>query len=638
MKKTIIALMAVSAMMFSACNSDEPVSAVTDGNVTFVAQLPGEFTRALGTGTQATKLSYAVYEAGTTTPVISSLEAGAPQAEFTGLQTTLSLNLVKGKTYDVVFWADNEAAPYTFDPATQSVKIDYTAINGNQENRDAFFQVERDLAVNGAIQKTVTLRRPFAQINFGTDDMAAAEAAKTVVASTKLKVDNVYSTLNLLTGVASDPVEVTFDYNGLLKDEVFPVDAKYTYLSMNYLLTGSEVTDNVQAAEKELVNCEFTMKDDAGKEINTLTISNVPVQRNYRTNIYGSLLTSKIDYTINIDPEWNNPDLEPEANVSTAEDFISALANPFSTKLIVTSDVDLSDASIEDLTFGMHKELNIAEGATVKLGNKNHLTALHGMTLSGGGTLSNTSDDNSDLGAGWYKSLIHVMDGDLVVEGVTLENDPGFHYHGNAGQGRPYNSAAIAYWNNANVTVTDARIVSGEFTICGMGRTTASGTVTLTNSYFESTSSSQNGTNNWSYAMRLFGNKAVLNNCEVKGIQGAVSTDGCVTAEINGGKYYTVNSPGKKDSFYALYVTNGTQVTINGGEFWAAEDRSGGLAEGTSAVVCGDNDTGLEAGSVVIKSGKFSGKPYNTTTRKTYEPANGWTPIEGDDTFKWEAK
>ena len=45
---------------------------------------------------------------------------------------------------------------------------------------------------------------------------------------------------------------------------------------------------------------------------------------------------------------------------------------------------------------------------------------------------------------------------------------------------------------------------------------------------------------------------------------------------------------------YALYLTNDAVATITGGEFIGGNDWSGGLAiEGTSAVVSGDNDTGL---------------------------------------------
>ena len=68
----------------------------------------------------------------------------------------------------------------------------------------------------------------------------------------------------------------------------------------------------------------------------------------------------------------------------------------------------------------------------------NFLTAEKGLTLTGEGTIDNTSEDNSDLGNGYQKSLIHVMGGECVIDGVTLINDPEYHWHGNSSTGHPY--------------------------------------------------------------------------------------------------------------------------------------------------------------------------------------------------------
>ena len=108
-----------------------------------------------------------------------------------------------------------------------------------------------------------------------------------------------------------------------------------------------------------------------------------------------------------------------------------------------------------------------------------------------------------------------------------------------------------------------------------------------------------------------------------------MSIESCQDAVISGGKYYTVNTPGAKDAFYPVYITNGAKVTITGGRVL----RSQRLVrrywpEGTSAVVSGDNDAGRPSGSVILKGGKFSGKAYNHVTKAIYEPAEG---------YKWQA-
>ena len=325
--------------------------------------------------------------------------------------------------------------------------------------------------------------------------------------------------------------------------------------------------------------------------------------------------------------------LNVPVEAGTPETFVQALASAAVAEISVETDMNLSTVTTEELTFTQHKTIDIASGTTIKLGDQNHFTAENGLTLTGGGIIDNSTDTPNETNPGYQKSLIHITGGDLIIDGITLVNDPDHHWHGTQ-----YNSAAIAYWNDANVTITNARIESGEFTVCGMGRTTATGTITIEDSYFESTSTNKDNGQHWAYAMRLFGSKIRLDNCEVKGVQGGVSIEGCKDAEIISGKYYTVNTPGNTDGYYPLYVTNDAVVVVSGGEFSAANNWSGGLdIGGTSAVVSDDNDVNLPYGCVILKGGKFSGKAYNDVTREVYQPAEGYVYKEtGDDEYPWE--
>ena len=330
----------------------------------------------------------------------------------------------------------------------------------------------------------------------------------------------------------------------------------------------------------------------------------------------------------------NGRQVSVPVEINTVESFTSALSNDAIAAISVEADMDLRTATTAELTFTRHKTIDIASGTTIKLGDQNHFEAKAGLTLTGEGTIDNSTDTPNETNPGYQKSLIHITGGDLIIDGITLVNDPDHHWHGTQ-----YNSAAIAYWNDANVTITNARIESGEFTVCGMGRGVASGEITISDSYFESTSTNKNNGKHWAYAMRLFGSKIRLESCEVKGTQGGVSIEGCQDAVISSGKYYTVNTDGHVDAFYPVYVTNGAVVTITGGEFYSPNDRSGGLEiGGTSTVVSGDNDTGLPSGSVILMGGKFSGKAYNHTTKAVYEPAEGYVykEITGDENIKYE--
>ena len=73
----------------------------------------------------------------------------------------------------------------------------------------------KGVKVTGAMTQSVELRRPFAQLNFGTDDIEAAAAAKTVIKSTAVTVNGVYTKLDLYEGIASGATTATFSSEAL---------------------------------------------------------------------------------------------------------------------------------------------------------------------------------------------------------------------------------------------------------------------------------------------------------------------------------------------------------------------------------------------------------------------------------------
>lgn len=288
---------AAAALLVTSCNDemDNGLKTGDEGTVTFTAQLPSEMgTRAFADGLTAKHLQYAVYEAGQSTPlkVFGDETTVVGEAEMDNLKQTVSLKLTTGKTYDVIFWAaDNSAKkPYTFDPLTQTVKIKYTNVYSNNDICDAFFKKET-ITVSGNQNVDVKLTRPFAQVNIGTDDFDAAKASGLEVTQTEV-VAKAFATLNLATGEVADEADRTFTMKAIptASDGEFPVAGGYKYLSMDYLLVG---------ADKATVDVAFNYGGPQNR-----TFTNVPVQRNYRTNIYGSLLTNTTDFNVVIEPAF----------------------------------------------------------------------------------------------------------------------------------------------------------------------------------------------------------------------------------------------------------------------------------------------------------------------------------------------
>ena len=338
MKKNLLftALAATTLLLTTSCQQDE---VFVDGNeaiVTFEVGTPQITTRAYSDGLSATQLKYAVYDENheridripeTTTTINGS--------------TRVEMQLAAGKTYNVLFWAANENAPYSVDFVNQTMSIDYDAETlSNNEERDAFYCYHNVQVDKANKTETVTLTRPFSQLNIGTNDLAVAIADGINVTKTGVKVSEVYSTLNLIDGTVSNPVK---DQVFALNDrpeaysaentdgEKFPV-AGYEYLAMNYLLVGRD---------KTVVDVEFSYGANAATA-KTRKYTGIPVQANYRTNIYGALLTQEIDFDVTIDPGYSGSDAVAQvADVAAAN---LAFANGI--KSVIIAEVKAGEGNI----------------------------------------------------------------------------------------------------------------------------------------------------------------------------------------------------------------------------------------------------------------------------------------------------
>ena len=247
--------------------------------------------------------------------------------DMTGGAAKYSTRLVTGQKYTFVFWAEYRDAaspsPYTYDPETKTVTVSYTAVAGNDETRDAFCNVLKDVEITGAYSSDVKLYRPFAQLNFGVtnEDYAAAKAAGLEVTAAEVKLTNAATSLNLLNGTVSGAEEVTFAATTLPTETLSAAGATYKYVAMDYVLVGkaaktlSDVTLMLTATGTQSTTPEFTY-------------SNVPLQGNYRTNIVGNLFTSPAEVQIEITPGFETPDNDVVVeNVSSIAAANEAFAN-----------------------------------------------------------------------------------------------------------------------------------------------------------------------------------------------------------------------------------------------------------------------------------------------------------------------
>lgn len=206
----------------------------------------------------------------------------------------------------------------------KNVTIDYAGLN-NDETRDAFFKAET-FTVTGNTEIDVVLKRPFAQINVGVyqTDWDAAVASEIEIEKSKVTIEKAATSINLLTGEVEGEETVEYGFATIptqfTTPETLDVDLdkdgtkeKYVYLSMSYILANDATTGYAKATLEDL---DFTFAPKSGNNINfSEGLNAVPVQRNWRTNIIGKILTGDVTFNITIDPiydgEYNNGEAQP---------------------------------------------------------------------------------------------------------------------------------------------------------------------------------------------------------------------------------------------------------------------------------------------------------------------------------------
>jgi hypothetical protein len=270
--------------------------------VSFTIQAGQEQSRAAGDGNTVDQVHYEVWDKSTGKLVISSV-TGKSDGQPVGIvdkTATVNIRLVKGLEYEIVFWAHNEQGTgYLITDGLENIRLK-DGVKANKETYDAFYQVLTDYKVSNVV-KTVVLKRPFGQLNVGTssEDWQKAINLDVEIDRSTISVTQVANVFNARTGKIARQdglTQLTFDLEDVLK-ETFKVEGtSYHYLGMNYFLADTE---------KTLHDLTITL-NDGDKVINTLRIINTPIQRNWRTNIIGDLLTSKENFRVVVEPGFED--------------------------------------------------------------------------------------------------------------------------------------------------------------------------------------------------------------------------------------------------------------------------------------------------------------------------------------------
>ena len=477
MKKIFMSMMGLAvALGFGTSCSDEKIepASVGDAQVTFTISMEGESgSRAYSDGTTAKQLIFAVYEAnGKELTALRQGDRGEIKFDE-NLKATVTTQLVKGKSYDFVFWAQPDGGT-AFDVSDmRHIKVNYNeaTLKCNNELLDAFYYSENDVRVTGSVNMDVTLRRPFAQVNFGTskaDWNAAVNAGVGADVTTKLTFDGgIYSTLNTRDGSVSDEIDaLEFDFtnipvrenewlpnvDALKKNDAGEMEAgtdgvyeEYRWLAMTYVLVNTREMSN-----------KVTMALQSATVDTEVPVSNVPLQRNYRTNIVGDLLTTGAVFNVVIDPMYEKPD--NNIVVWNGEDVEEPTETDENGNLLIKNAAQLAWVSAQVAAGNTFDKQTLVQGADIDLNNQEWTPIGTGVmaksfygNFDGNGYKIYNLNATAARNAALFGSIYYGVISNVTIENATVASN---HY-----------AAALVAWStaaditgctvrNATVTVT----------------------------------------------------------------------------------------------------------------------------------------------------------------------------------------
>lgn len=314
----------------------------------------------------------------------------------------------------------------------KNIKISYEGAEANDEKRDAFYATRKELKVNGALTETIKLYRPFAQVNFGTADYDAAVAAgvepvKSVFTATD--VATVFDTFEAEGKEAKDVV--TFTESALPGETLVTKAGDYKWMTMNYILPmGKQDAKHISNVTAEFIpETGITVKASSPQ---------TPVQNNYRTNILGNLLTSRVIFNIEIVPIFNEPDNDIDiVNIKNVESLRALFATGGEATL--AADLVLDEA----VAVMPGKEVTLdLNGKTIKNNSNSVALDVYGsLVINGEGTVD--GGEGGDNVAVWSRpggkltinggtytvgadangsgnSTIYTTGGDVIINGGTF--------------------------------------------------------------------------------------------------------------------------------------------------------------------------------------------------------------------------
>ena len=290
--KTILAA-ALTLVLAASCNKAE-TAPTEEIAVNYSVNAP--MTKALGEGTAVNKVWYAVYRTD------GSLLKNYQPVDFKDGKANCQVVMMRGQSYKVLFVAqhyDATTGTYAIDPTTATLTMPAAAV-ANSDNYDVFTFIDEVTNYNGAPVDAVILDRRVAQVNFSCNDTDWDNATDLDMLPTHSAVTlkNVPKSYNLLSGTPSaETIEVTYAKNARPEGDM--------NLATVFCFVGASDSSTDFTTEATL---SLYTSEEQTEAVRTLTVDNLPIKSNYKTNVNGNIMTGAVNYSISIDPVGTETD------------------------------------------------------------------------------------------------------------------------------------------------------------------------------------------------------------------------------------------------------------------------------------------------------------------------------------------
>lgn len=409
MKTKLFKTLAATAMsvLAIAC-AKEPVAGVAgDGETTevsFNVEVPGEtvVTKGISDASTTDELICQVFlNDGNYTPVPELTQKVAVDAATH--KAKVEFSLVKGNKYAFIFWAQASGTDYYETSDLRSVKMNVNNVKANEPKMDAFWATATQTATSTPSKNNIIMYRALAQVNFGAVLPAQGRADAVTVTKSTISMKGVPDTFHPFLGGKSTAcegsVDITFVENATIDENLTVASVDYSYLATAYVFAPK--------SDQKLTDAKATFTMSTGKTT-SISVPNVPIQGNYRTNILGDLLTVGATFNVKIDSEFKGVDKTYDAVSSSLEKGATVtLSNDYSVAKKSTGVC---------IAVGVTSELNL-NGK--KFANENGATANKAALQVHGNLTINGNGEVYCEGGAVNNAIIVEQGGHLVINGGT---------------------------------------------------------------------------------------------------------------------------------------------------------------------------------------------------------------------------